>query len=207
MPRSLARYREMRDFGATPEPSGTARRGGSKATGTGVFVVQKHAATRLHYDFRLELDGALLSWAVPREPSMSIGVRRLAVRTEDHPREYAEFHGEIPEGQYGAGNVQIWDRGTWRPVGDPHEGLEKGHLKFELEGDRLLGRFILIRMNSRGAGRQENWLLIRERAGEVAAPSVSRVRVQRTSPRPSRKQPSRPDADRSNERVSRRRTS
>jgi bifunctional non-homologous end joining protein LigD len=178
MPRSLARYREMRDFGVTPEPSGTNGASPSASEG-GVFVVQRHEASRLHYDFRLELDGTLVSWAVPREPSMSIGVRRLAVRTEDHPREYAEFHGDIPEGQYGAGRVQIWDRGTWRPVGDAQEGLTRGHLKFELAGERLRGRFVMIRMKSRGDERQENWLLIRERDVQPAAQPVIRTRASR----------------------------
>ena len=130
MPRTLDRYREMRDFGATPEPAGGAssttrrRRAANADEVGGIYVVQKHNATRLHYDFRLELDGVLLSWAVPKEPSMSIGVRRLAVRTEDHPLEYAAFRGDIPEGHYGAGHVEIWDRGTWTPVGEAGEGLK-----------------------------------------------------------------------------------
>lgn len=207
MPRSLARYREMRDFGVTPEPSGTNGASPSASEG-GVFVVQRHEASRLHYDFRLELDGTLVSWAVPREPSMSIGVRRLAVRTEDHPREYAEFHGDIPEGQYGAGRVQIWDRGTWRPVGDAQEGLTRGHLKFELAGERLRGRFVMIRMKSRGDERQENWLLIRERDVQPAAQPVIRTRAPRGGPRVSRSpSPSAPGAETANERASRRRSS
>lgn len=211
MRRSLARYREMRDFDATPEPSGTTRsaRAAAPISGTGIFVVQRHDATRLHFDFRLELDGVLVSWAVPREPSMSVGVRRLAVRTEDHPREYAQFHGDIPEGQYGAGHVQIWDKGTWRPVGDPRDGLERGHLKFDLDGDRLRGRFVLIRMKSRGE-RQENWLLIRERdAQDVAAKPAPRTRASRTTPRSVRKQASAgSDAiDSGRERATRRRSS
>jgi len=178
MPRSLARYREMRDFAATPEPSGAwrSRRAASMSDG-GIFVVQRHEARRLHFDFRLELDDVLVSWAVPREPSMSVGVRRLAVRTEDHPREYAKFHGDIPEGQYGAGHVQIWDRGTWRPAGDPREGLDRGHLKFSLDGERLRGRFVLIRMKSRGEERQENWLLIRERDAEETTKVAPRTRT------------------------------
>src|SRR5688572_30319891 len=209
MPRSLSRYREMRDFGLTPEPRGATRDSGVASAGEDrVFVVQKHEARRLHYDFRLELDGALLSWAVPREPSMSIGVRRLAVRTEDHPREYADFHGDIPEGQYGAGHVQVWDRGTWHPVGDPQEGLAHGHLKFDLAGDRLRGRFVPIRMKSRGDDRQENWLLIRERgeAKQAAQPGVRR-RAPRASPRTART-PSvvAAAADATGERATRRRT-
>src|SRR5688572_30189099 len=207
MPRSLSRYREMRDFGLTPEPRGATRDSGVASAGEDrVFVVQKHEARRLHYDFRLELDGTLVSWAVPREPSMSIGVRRLAVRTEDHPREYAEFHGDIPEGQYGAGRVQIWDRGTWRPVGDAQEGLTRGHLKFELAGERLRGRFVMIRMKSRGDERQENWLLIRERDVQPAAQPVIRTRAPRGAARVSRSPlPSAPGAETANERASRRR--
>ena len=191
MPRSLDRYREMRDFGATPEPSGrasstTRRRRTAKTEENGIYVVQKHDATRLHYDFRLELDGVLLSWAVPKEPSVSIGVRRLAVRTEDHPLEYAGFYGDIPEGHYGAGHVEIWDRGTWTPLGDPSEGLKSGHLKFDLDGDRLRGRFVLVRMKSRESERHENWLLIRERDSEASAAHVPRKRASRAAPRVTR---------------------
>jgi bifunctional non-homologous end joining protein LigD len=187
MPRSLARYREMRDFGATPEPAGRVRSGMRRrnvaGTVSGVYVIQKHDATRLHYDFRLELDDVLLSWAVPREPSMAIGVRRLAVRTEEHPLEYAEFHGDIPEGHYGAGHIELWDRGTWTPVGDAGEGLNSGHLKFDLRGQRLNGRFVLVRMKSRGGERNENWLLIRERTPEVAADRAPRKRASRDASR------------------------
>ena len=192
MPRSLDRYREMRDFGATPEPAGgasstTRRRQAANADEvSGIYVVQKHNATRLHYDFRLELDGVLLSWAVPKEPSMSIGVRRLAVRTEDHPLEYAAFRGDIPEGHYGAGHVEIWDRGTWTPVGEAGEGLNSGHLKFELDGDRLKGRFVLVRMKSRNDERHENWLLIRERDPEATATRAPRKRASRATPRAKR---------------------
>ena len=199
MARSLARYREMRDFAITPEPNGrrptTARASpANDPDARRIFVVQKHDATRLHFDFRLELGGVLISWAVPREPSMSIGVRRLAVRTEDHPREYAEFHGDIPEGQHGAGHVQIWDHGTWRPIGEADEGLASGHLRFELEGERLRGRFMLVRMKSRGGGRQENWLLIRERDRVEAQPGVSRSRTARVSPRSARGASSKPSS-------------
>jgi bifunctional non-homologous end joining protein LigD len=188
MPRSLNRYREMREFGATPEPGGrvsstTRRRQAANADEiSGIYVVQKHDATRLHYDFRLELDDVLLSWAIPKEPSMSIGVRRLAVRTEDHPVEYAAFHGDIPEGHYGAGHVEIWDRGTWRPVGEASEGLKSGHLKFDLDGERLKGRFVLVRMKSRNGERHENWLLIRERDPEAMATRAPRKRASRAIP-------------------------
>ena len=153
--RKLARYRDKRDFARTPEPSG-ARRGA--AHGGLQFVVQKHDATRLHYDFRLEHDGVLKSWAVPKEPSLNPKDRRLAVQVEDHPLDYGGFEGEIPEGQYGAGSVVIWDRGHWQPLGDTDEGLKDGKLDFELEGRRLKGRFTLVRMaerNKRKPGKDE----------------------------------------------------
>lgn len=179
MPRPLERYRSMRDFGATPEPAGGARptrrgaRGKAQAAG-GIFVVQRHEARRLHFDFRLEHDGVLLSWAVPKGPSMSVGVRRLAMRTEDHPLEYAQFEGDIPAGQYGAGHVDRWDHGTWTPVGDVAEGLAQGHLKFDLAGTRLSGRFVLIRLKPDDNGRQEPWLLIHERDPVVPASAAAK---------------------------------
>jgi bifunctional non-homologous end joining protein LigD len=117
---------------------------------------------------------------------MSIGVRRLAVRTEDHPLEYAGFHGDIPEGHYGAGHVGIWDRGTWTPVGDASEGLKSGHLEFDLDGDRLQGRFVLVRMKSRDSERHENWLLIRERDPEASGTHAPRKRASRAAPRVTR---------------------
>jgi bifunctional non-homologous end joining protein LigD len=155
--RSLERYNEMRDFGQTAEPSG---RPGRTSTGRS-FVVQKHDARRLHYDFRLEHDGVLWSWAVPKGPSLSPGDRRLAVQTEDHPIDYRDFEGTIPEGQYGGGPVIVWDRGTWTPIGDPAEGMKKGRLDFELEGEKLHGRFILVRTN--GPGKKPTWLLMKRR--------------------------------------------
>jgi bifunctional non-homologous end joining protein LigD len=123
--------------------------------------VQKHAATRLHYDFRLELDGVLLSWAVTRGPSLVPGVKRLAVQVEDHPLEYANFEGVIPEGQYGGGTVIVWDRGTWMPESDPHKGLEKGRLDFNLHGEKLMGGWHLVRMAKRRGKKRDNWLLIK----------------------------------------------
>lgn len=128
-----------------------------------MFVVQKHDASRLHYDFRLELGGVLLSWAVPRGPSLDPSDKRLAVRTEDHPLEYGDFEGVIPEGEYGGGSVIVWDRGTWTAEGDPHEGLERGRLTFDLAGDKLRGRFHLIRTRGRGGGGagRDNWLLFK----------------------------------------------
>src|SRR5262245_21992217 len=140
----LSEYREKRDFSHTPEPRG--RKGKRKGR---LYVVQKHAATRLHYDFRLELDGVLKSWAVTRGPSLDPAEKRLAVRAEDHPLDYGEFEGIIPEGEYGGGTVMLWDRGIWTPEGDPHEGLRKGKLSFTLDGKRLKGGFTLVRMPGR----------------------------------------------------------
>lgn len=155
-PRSLERYNEMRDFGLTEEPRGEPRK---PRTDELSFVVQKHDATRLHYDFRLELDGVLLSWAVPKGPSLVPGEKRLAVQTEDHPFDYRDFEGTIPDGQYGGGPVIVWDRGTWTPTGDPRAGLAKGHLQFALEGEKLHGRFDLVR--TRGEAKKPQWLLIK----------------------------------------------
>ncbi len=123
--------------------------------------MQKHAARRLHYDFRLELDGVLKSWAVAKGPSLVPGEKRLAVHVEDHPLEYGGFEGTIPEGQYGAGSVIVWDRGVWTPEGDPHKGYAKGHLDFTLEGDKLKGRWHLVRMAHKPGERGDNWLLIK----------------------------------------------
>jgi bifunctional non-homologous end joining protein LigD len=155
----LADYKAKRDFAKTPEPK--AKR--EKAKGNS-FVIQKHAATRTHFDFRLEKDGVLKSWAVTKGPSLDPSQKRLAVRTEDHPLEYGGFEGVIPKGEYGGGPVMIWDRGTWEPIGDPDEGLAKGDLKFRLHGDRLNGDFVLVRMKKdRTGGKRENWLLIKKR--------------------------------------------
>lgn len=159
----LSEYRRKRDFSRTREPrgggGGRLRRPGEKQLS---FYVQKHAARRLHFDFRLEMHGVLISWAVPKGPSLEPGVKRLAVHVEDHPLSYGSFAGEIPKGQYGAGTVEVWDRGTWLPEGDPEEGLKKGGLHFELKGKRLKGRWTLARMASKGDG-QENWLLIKSK--------------------------------------------
>jgi bifunctional non-homologous end joining protein LigD len=154
----LARYRAMRDFTKTAEPAGAERTKPSKRLR---FVIQKHAATRLHYDFRLELDGVFKSWAVTKGPSLDPHERRLAVEVEDHPLDYGDFEGTIPKGQYGGGTVMIWDRGYWEPEGDPHAMLEKGDLKFTLEGERLHGSFVLVRMKPRERERTTNWLLIK----------------------------------------------
>ncbi|UJR78776.1 non-homologous end-joining DNA ligase [Sandaracinus amylolyticus] len=160
----LETYRQKRDFARTPEPSGKVR----KKKGWS-FVVQKHAASRLHYDFRLELDGVLLSWSVPKGPSYDVEEKRLAVQTEDHPVEYGTFEGTIPEGEYGGGTVMLWDRGTWEPVGDPREGMEEGKLDFVLHGERLEGRWTLVRLKPRAEDRgRANWLLFKRSDEHVA---------------------------------------
>ncbi|MEQ8179447.1 MAG: DNA ligase D [Amphiplicatus sp.] len=158
---ALARYQEMRDFEQTPEP-----KGGVSSKRGDLFLVQKHDARRLHYDFRLELDGVLKSWAVTKGPSLDPAQKRLAVRTEDHPVEYGAFEGVIPKG-YGAGTVLLWDRGSWKPKGDPRKGLKDGALKFELDGKRLKGGFALIRMKPKKREKRENWLLVKERDEEA----------------------------------------
>src|SRR5262249_1416025 len=136
---TLQLYRKKRKFDITPEPRGrNAARSGHR------FVVQKHAARRLHYDFRLELDGVMKSWAVTRGPSLVPGEKRLAVHVEDHPIDYNTFEGTIPQGEYGGGTVLIWDRGKWIPEGDPKKGIAKGRLDFELDGEKLKGRWHLV---------------------------------------------------------------
>jgi bifunctional non-homologous end joining protein LigD len=157
----LEEYERKRDFARTPEPRGDGQR--KKARRPLQFVVQQHAARRLHYDFRLELDGVLKSWAIPKGPSLVAGERRMAVQTEDHPLEYATFEGVIPPGEYGGGAVVVWDRGTWRPIGDARRGLASGKLDFELAGEKLRGRWHLVRMRSRPRERKASWLLIKGR--------------------------------------------
>lgn len=162
MEKKLERYRGKRNFSTTPEPKGRARaRGGAPLS----FVVQKHHARRLHYDFRLELDGVLKSWAVPKGPSLDPNDKRLAVHVEDHPLDYGGFEGTIPAGQYGAGSVIVWDRGDWIPLEDPHAGYRAGKLKFELRGEKLHGAWTLVRMRNRE--KQETWLLIKERDAQA----------------------------------------
>ena len=152
---SLAKYRKKRNFAETSEPSGKARR----KTGHS-YVIQKHDASHLHYDFRLELGGVLLSWAVPKGPTLDPSVKRLAVQTEDHPLEYGGFEGTIPEGAYGGGTVMVWDRGTWEPEGDAEQGYRKGHLKFQLHGEKLTGGWHLVRTHRDGE-KQKTWLLFK----------------------------------------------
>ena len=153
----LETYRQKRDFSATPEPRGEQ---GKAATGHS-YLIQKHAATRLHYDLRLEMDGVLKSWAVTKGPSLVPGEKRLAVHVEDHPLEYGDFEGTIPKGEYGGGTVILWDRGRWSPIGDARKGYAKGHLDFEIVGEKLHGRWHLVRMAKKPREKKENWLLIK----------------------------------------------
>lgn len=156
---ALEQYNKKRRFSETPEPEGQVERAGQHR-----FVVQKHRASHLHYDFRLEMDGVLKSWAVPKGPSLNPGDKRLAMQVEDHPVSYFHFEGKIPAGNYGAGTVMVWDTGTWRPLGDANEMLNKGDLKFQLRGEKLNGEFVLARMRSRRPGSKgTEWLLIKKK--------------------------------------------
>jgi bifunctional non-homologous end joining protein LigD len=200
---ALEEYRKKRDFEKTPEPAGAGADGAADSTADGaagaktegaagaatagagvadgaktglLYIIQKHDASRLHYDFRLELDGVLLSWAIPKGPSLDPHDRRLAARTEDHPLEYGGFEGTIPEGEYGGGTVLLWDRGTWEPEGDPREMLRKGDLKFTLHGEKLSGSWVLVRMKSRPErGDKEEWLLIKHRDDQAVKGDGQRV--------------------------------
>ena len=155
----LKKYRSKRDFSKTAEPSGAKGRKFSSHS----YLIQKHAASRLHYDFRLELGGVLKSWAVTRGPSLNPEDKRLAVHVEDHPLAYGSFEGTIPQGQYGGGTVMLWDRGTWEPAGDAERDLARGNLTFTLNGKRLKGRWHLVRMRGKQSGdaKRDNWLLIK----------------------------------------------
>ncbi|MET0543063.1 MAG: DNA polymerase ligase N-terminal domain-containing protein, partial [Variovorax sp.] len=161
---ALASYHRKRDFALTPEP----KTGGRRKAGTLQFVVQKHHASHLHYDFRLELDGTLKSWAVPKGPCLDPTVKRMAVQVEDHPISYADFEGTIPPKQYGAGTVIVWDRGEWRADAEANESrtaresLAAGKLKFELRGHKLKGHWMLVRMHGTEHDRQPPWLLIKD---------------------------------------------
>ena len=158
----LAKYRAKRDFSRTAEPSGESAAPASKRLR---FVIQKHAASRLHYDFRLEAGGVFKSWAVPRGPSLDPADKRLAVEVEDHPIDYGDFEGTIPKGEYGGGTVMLWDRGYWAPEDgfDPEPALNKGELKFVLEGSKLHGSWALVRLRDRERQNRYNWLLIKHR--------------------------------------------
>jgi bifunctional non-homologous end joining protein LigD len=160
---ALEEYRRKRDFKKTPEPRGEERPAGGNS-----YCIQKHAASRLHYDFRLELDGVLVSWAVPKGPSFDTREKRLAMHVEDHPVEYGSFEGVIPEGEYGAGTVVLWDRGTWTPATDPAQALKKGELKFELHGEKLAGKWVLVKIKGDDA---KAWLLIKEKDEHARAAS------------------------------------
>lgn len=155
----LRTYREKRNFSRTQEPAGGRFRSGKKLH----YVIQKHAASRLHYDFRLEWRGTLMSWAVPKGPSENPDDKRLAVHVEDHPVEYGKFEGTIPKGEYGGGTVLLWDRGYWIPNQDVDEGLARGKISFQLHGERLRGNWALVKLRARrSADRGDNWLLIKE---------------------------------------------
>jgi bifunctional non-homologous end joining protein LigD len=171
---NLNEYRKKRRFDATPEPRGVSLEARNPA-GSLIFVVQKHLASRLHYDFRLEWRGVLLSWAIPKGPSLEPTVKRLAMRTEDHPIEYADFEGVIPAGQYGAGTVMVWDRGTWEPDGtDVDSSLLKGEIKFTLRGRKLRGSWVLIRTRGFGSAPPGSaWLLIKHRDQFVSTKDVT----------------------------------
>jgi bifunctional non-homologous end joining protein LigD len=168
---SLKKYRSKRDFSVTGEPEGSARRNGSSKDL--LYVIQKHQATNLHYDFRLEWRGVLLSWAIPKGPSLDPSVKRLAARVEDHPVEYGGFEGSIPEGEYGGGTVMLWDRGTWTPeIPDVDEALREGELKFTLNGKKLKGSWVLVRTKGYGGSKKESWLLIKHRDRYAATEDV-----------------------------------
>jgi len=163
MARVDSEYNRKRNFKMTPEPPEERTRKRKGKAGTRDFVIQKHAASRLHYDFRLELDGTLKSWAVPKGPSLDPAEKRLAVHVEDHPLSYGSFEGSIPKGQYGGGDVIVWDRGTWEPKGDPAAGYKAGKLEFILRGDKLSGAWNLVRTRSKASSAKEQWLLIKSR--------------------------------------------
>jgi len=163
MPDLLKKYKQMRDFGDTPEPSGAKTK---KKTKLPIFVIQKHDATRLHYDFRLEMEGVLKSWAVPKGPSYDPAIKRLAMMTEDHPYDYASFEGVIPADNYGAGNVIIWDQGTWEliePGDDPVKAIKGGKLTFRLYGKKMFGEWALVKIKGRSTGKDNEWLLLKHR--------------------------------------------
>src|SRR5687767_12284695 len=156
----LKEYNRKRDFKKTAEPAGKRAAAGKDPWGGGRFIVQKHDATRLHWDLRLEADGVLKSWAVTKGPALDPEIKRLAVQTEDHPMAYADFEGTIPKGEYGGGTVMLWDRGTWEPVdGKSARDLDKGHLHFRVDGERMKGEWIIFRLKPRPGEKRANWLL------------------------------------------------
>jgi len=168
---ALAKYHAKRDFKVTPEPKGSAA--ASTTARKLSFVVQKHQASQLHYDFRLEWKGVLLSWAVPKGPSMDPSVKRLAMAVEDHPIEYGGFEGIIPEGQYGGGTVMVWDRGVWVPESDDVDAaFRKGELKFSLHGSKLKGSWVLVRTRGTGTSPRSAWLLIKHKDRYASAQDI-----------------------------------
>jgi len=168
----LEKYRTKRNFAVSPEPKGNAAAKRKKSL---LYVIQKHRATQLHYDFRLEWNGVLLSWAIPKGPSLDPTVKRLAMQVEDHPVEYGAFEGVIPEGEYGGGTVMLWDRGTWSPEGDigVDETLRKGDLKFTLNGKKLRGSWALVRTKGYGGNKKTAWLLIKHRDGFASKEDIT----------------------------------
>lgn len=206
----LSTYDEKRDFGVTSEPRGERAPRARRARRDLAYVVQKHDATRLHYDFRLEHEGALWSWAVPKGPSLDPAVRHLAARTEDHPLDYASFEGTIPEGEYGGGPVLVWDRGTWEPEGDAAAGMKKGHLRFTLHGEKLTGAFHLVRLAPK-EGPKESWLLFKSKddaarpGSDIVAERPESVLSARTidDVRAGRRRPQRPRGNASPKKSSR----
>jgi bifunctional non-homologous end joining protein LigD len=170
---TLKEYRRKRRFSVTLEPQGK-KSAGQKRESSLVFVVQKHLATRLHYDFRLEWKGVLMSWAVPKGPSTDPSVKRLAMQTEDHPIDYANFEGVIPAGEYGGGTVMVWDTGTWEPESaDVNAALQKGDLKFTLHGKKLHGSWVLVRTRGFGSSKTTSWLLIKHRDKYASATDIT----------------------------------
>ena len=176
---TLKKYQEKRRFDVTPEPSGK-QNGKTKKAPSLIYVVQKHRASQLHYDFRLEWNGVLLSWAVPKGPSLDPSVKRLAMQVEDHPIEYANFEGVVPAGEYGGGTVMVWDKGTWEPEQeDVDAALQKGDFKFALQGKKLKGSWVLVRTRGYGAGSsggssgRSSWLLIKHRDKYVSTEDIT----------------------------------
>jgi bifunctional non-homologous end joining protein LigD len=170
---ALEKYRKKRDFRVSPEPRGKTASSGKKSALS--YVTQKHRASHLHYDFRLAFNGVLLSWAIPKGPSLDPSVKRLAMQVEDHPLEYANFEGVIPEGAYGGGTVMVWDKGTWSPdEPDVADALRRGSLKFTLNGEKLRGSWALVRTKSYGGSRKNAWLLIKHRDKFASKKDITR---------------------------------
>lgn len=172
---SLAKYKAKRNFAVTPEPSGAS--GARSRKRELLYVIQKHRASHLHYDFRLEWNGVLLSWAIPKGPSLDPSVKRLAMQVEDHPLEYGGFEGVIPEGEYGGGTVMLWDNGTWSPESqDVDTALERGDFKFSLHGKKLHGSWALVRTRAYGGRAERSWLLIKHRDNFASAKDIAALK-------------------------------